>query len=279
MSPLQQRDLFEQAQSVYFTRQWKLDPPLYPRSAPLLPSLPRRENDFYFISVFLIFLFSFMFFLITSSLFIPSRISWPVYTSACFFLFFFFFFYLCAVLHLYPSPLFFFFFFLPFGSFPYRSIKHSFYPLLSDVSPSTSIHLLLTLSLPFPSLSPPDSPPSLHPSPPQPPLPPPPHSLSQPFTPFFCTWDLPNNKWLCPRSDKRSTAQEATATVSFIPFFFFPPLSPHSFRIISAAHNNNYWGRQHRDKNAGAEMARERERGREKEKEREREEGDRLEKL
>lgn len=33
--------------------------------------------------------------------------------------------------------------------FPYRSIKHSFCPLLSDVSPSTSIHLLLTLSLPI----------------------------------------------------------------------------------------------------------------------------------
>lgn len=42
--------------------------------------------------------------------------------------------------------------------FPYHSIKHSFYPLLSDVSPSTSIHLLLSPSLPFPSLSPPDYP-------------------------------------------------------------------------------------------------------------------------
>lgn len=42
--------------------------------------------------------------------------------------------------------------------FPYRSIKHSFYPLLSDVSPSTSIHLLLSLSLPFPSRSPPNYP-------------------------------------------------------------------------------------------------------------------------
>lgn len=91
----------------------------------------------------------------------PSCISWPVYTSAWFL---FFFTSLCSFTPLSLSS-FFFSFFLPFGSFPYRSIKHSFYPLLSDVSPSTSIHLLLTLSLPFPSLSPPDSPPSLHPLP------------------------------------------------------------------------------------------------------------------
>ena len=163
MSPLQQRDLFEQAQSVYFTRQWKLDTPPTHVQLPvsLLPSLPCRENDFYFISVFLIFLFSFMFFLITSSLFISL-----LYLLACIYvcLVFFFFTSLCSFTPLSLSS-FFFSFFLPFGSFPYRSIKHSFYPLLSDVSPSTSIHLLLTLSLPFPSLSPPDSPPSLHPLP------------------------------------------------------------------------------------------------------------------
>lgn len=34
--------------------------------------------------------------------------------------------------------------------FPYRPIKHFFHPQLCDISPSTSIHLLLTLSLLFP---------------------------------------------------------------------------------------------------------------------------------
>lgn len=116
----------------------------------------------------------------------------------------------CFYLSVHFAPLFLFFCCVLF-CFPYHLIKHFFHPRLPW-------HLSFYLHP-----SPPRAlPPFLAPSRPHTPQTRPPRSLSQPFTLFFCTWDLPNNKWLCPRSDKRSTAQEATATVSFI---LFPPLS------------------------------------------------------
>lgn len=53
---------------------------------------------------------------------------------------------------------------------------------------------------------------------------------------------MPNNKWLCPRSDKRSTAQEATATVSFILFFLLALLTAFELslqHIIIITENGN----------------------------------------
>lgn len=171
----------------------------------LFLSLSFRRNDYYFsvfpFSHFLIFLF----FVITPSLFM-SLPSFLAYLMACVYVCLFL--PLCAFLHLYPSL-------LLFGSFPIApwntpSTRCFLTSLLPP--PSISSSLSPSLSLSIPSRQPP-------------PQPPPPHSLSQPFTPFFCTWDLPNNKWLCPRSDKRSTAQEATATVSFILFFLLSLLT------------------------------------------------------
>ena len=159
-----------------------------------------------------------MFFLITSSLFISL-----LYLLACIYVCLVFVFFYLSVQFYTSIPLLFFFFLLLAIRFFSLSLHKTlllpaaFWRLSFHLHPSPP-HSLPPLSLSIPSRQP-----SLPPSPPHPPPPPPPppHSLSQPFTPFFCTWDLPNNKWLCPRSDKRSTAQEATATVSFIPFFFF----------------------------------------------------------
>lgn len=65
------------------------------------------------------------------------------------------------------------------------------------------------------------------------------------------SWDLPNNGWLCPRSDKKPQSKKPQSL--FLSSVFFPlSLFPHSFQIISAAHNNNYWGRRRGDKGEAA---------------------------
>lgn len=74
------------------------------------------------------------------------------------------------------------------------------------------------------------------------------------------SWDLPNNGWLCPRSDKKPQSKKPQSL--FLSSVFSPlSLFPHSFQIISAAHNNNYWGRRRGDKGEAADEGEEGARG------------------